>query len=187
MIFLLAQDPGTSGMLAGMKSPVSFFLGMVFLAQAGFGQEAAPITGPSPEAPPEEAGRGPMLDPGGEPALTATVVDVVPTIISSNLARSRQFFTGMLGFHVLQAESSGYMAFGRDAVRVGVASNPSMTPANRGTVYFNVSGIDVFHDELRDRGVKMSKPLATQPSKMREFTVLDPDNNTLIFGEYTGR
>jgi predicted enzyme related to lactoylglutathione lyase len=185
-IFLLARDPVSSGMLKAMKSPVIFLLGMVVLGQAGFGQDPRPVPSPDPEASPEAA-RGPMLEAGGEPTLTATVIDVVPTIISSNLPRTRQFFTGMLGFQILQAEAGGYMAFGRDAVRVGVAANPSMTPANRGTVYFTVSGIDVFHDELQSRGVKMSKPIETKSSKMREFTVLDPDNNTLIFGEYTGR
>lgn len=134
-----------------------------------------------------EAVDGLVLESGVVPKIEARFVGVVPTLVSGNLSRTREFYTRTLGFDVVLSEGKNYIAFGRDTIRIGLALNPSMTPANRSSVYINVSGIDALYDELKKRGVKMTKDIATQPSKMREFTVLDPDNNSLMFGEYLGR
>ncbi len=43
-----------------------------------------------------------------------------------------------------------------------------------------------YYKKLMEKGVKPTTPLRTQPSKMREFSVTDPDGFTLISGDYTG-
>jgi len=51
----------------------------------------------------------------------------------------------------------------------------------------NVVGVDALHAELAPTGViHPNGPLANQPWGYREFTVLDPSGNAIVFGERLG-
>jgi catechol-2,3-dioxygenase len=136
---------------------------------------------------PAERVAGPVLEDGGSPVLTPQLVGVVPTLSVSEIGRARNFYTQRLGFVPVVTSGSTYLAVGRDAAQIGLARVPKRTEAHRGSCYFQVSGVDALYEEFLQKGVKMEKALATQPSKMREFTLKDPDGNTLMFGEYVGR
>ena len=134
-----------------------------------------------------EEATGPVLESGSTPVITPQLVGVVPTLTVSDLGRARSFYSDRLGFSPVVTSGSTYVAVGRDAAQIGLALVPKRTDAHRGSCYFQVSGVDALYEEFLKKGVKMEKALETQPSRMREFTVKDPDGNTLMFGEYIGR
>ncbi len=56
---------------------------------------------------------------------------------------------------------------------------------NYGQVYIRVKNIDELYKSMLAGGVKIhpNGPLQTKPWKQKEFSLLDPDNNLLTFGE----
>lgn len=119
------------------------------------------------------------------PATKPEMVDLIPSFAIGNTERSVAFYE-KLGFAVV-LKSGAYTAMGRDAVQIGLFNTRSTAQAKPGSVYIQISRVDDFYKEVRARGLKITSDLKTQPSKMREFSVTDPDNNTIVFGEYAGR
>lgn len=68
----------------------------------------------------------------------------------------------------------------RDAISVSLSSNPS-SPA-MGNVFVQLKGVDGYYADLRSRGVKLGT-LASRDYGMRDFLVVDPWGNRLVFGE----
>lgn len=118
------------------------------------------------------------------PVTKPEMLDLIPSFAVGNADRSVAFYE-KLGF-VVVLKSGAYTAVGRDTVQIGLFNTRSTAQAKPGSVYIQVSRVDDFYNEVKARGLKITSDLRTQPSKMREFSVTDPDNNTLVFGEYTG-
>lgn len=51
-----------------------------------------------------------------------------------------------------------------------------------GNVYVQMAGVEPYYSRLRDAGVEVG-PLAERPYGMRDFLVVDPCGNRLVFGE----
>jgi hypothetical protein len=56
--------------------------------------------------------------------------------------------------------------------------------AGTGEAYIEVGGIDDYHEELVTRGVPLGD-LADRPYGMRDFAVIDPSGNRILFGQAT--
>ena len=128
-----------------------------------------------------------VTDPTTAPTTAAVkpeMVDLIPSFAVGKAERSIAFYE-KLGF-VVVLKSGDYTAVGRDAVQIGLFQTRSTAQAKPGSVYIQISQVDEFYREVKSQGVKITRDLRTQPSKMREFSVTDPDNNTLVFGEYAG-
>ena len=56
---------------------------------------------------------------------------------------------------------------------------------NYGQVYIRTDNIDAFYQWLLDNktAIHPNGPLQLKPWKQKEFSLLDPDNNLLTFGE----
>lgn len=140
---------------------------------------------PTPTTPPPGI---PDLGPAGdvvEPVIRPELLRLVPTLLVSDLQRASNFYTQSLGFKI-ELATANYVAVGRDGVQIGLALDKSRSSGARMSCYINVNGVDALHRELSERKVPLAREISTQPSKMREFMVLDPDKNTIIFGEYVG-
>ncbi|GAB4169498.1 MAG: hypothetical protein Fur0032_08050 [Terrimicrobiaceae bacterium] len=183
---------GDGGLISGMRR--IWLTGFGFLALAVVTRSAAQITF-------EDGGAGgPGLSPSAEtsaspsptatplaPVIEARLVGIVPTLTVENLTRAKDFYTRKLGFQLFLTSGSDYASVARDTIQLGLAEVKTRTAAQRGSCYFLVSGIDQFFDEIKKRGVAIEKTIETKPSKMREFAILDPDGNTLMFGEFMGQ
>ena len=57
---------------------------------------------------------------------------------------------------------------------------------NYGQVYFRTDTIDTLYQRFIDDGVTIhpNGSLAQKPWGVREFSILDPDNNLITFGQY---
>lgn len=120
------------------------------------------------------------------PQAKSEMQDLIPTLVIKDMRKAVDFYTGKLGFAVALESGGNYTAVARDFVQFGLVQDKNAPKGRSGSCYIKMASVDVFYDELMKRGVKLTSELKTQPSKMREFSVTDPDGNVLIFGEYTG-
>ncbi|MFZ4599789.1 MAG: VOC family protein [Terrimicrobiaceae bacterium] len=113
------------------------------------------------------------------------LIELVPSFAVMSLQRSADFYVNKLGFTVV-LQSGNYGAVGRDTVQIGLVQDKNAMRGYKPSSYIRMVRIDDYYKQLKDRGVKMTTELVTRPSKMREFSVTDPDGFILVFGEYTG-
>lgn len=127
----------------------------------------------------------------------------VPVLPVRSIAASTAFYAGTLGFEVLHADD-GYAVLRRDGVglnlwaaadeawrgRTGgppVVSGAESFLAGTASCRVGVDGIDDLHAACAAAGiVHPNGPLAGTPWGTREFTVLDPDRNAVVFVEPAG-
>jgi predicted enzyme related to lactoylglutathione lyase len=113
------------------------------------------------------------------------LVDLIPTLAVSSLKQAVEFYVSKLGFE-LQLQSGNYVAVERDSVKIGFVYDKSAVKAYRPSFYIQMVRIDEYYKQVKATGVKLTAELKTSSSNMREFSLMDPDGYTLIFGEYMG-
>ena len=100
---------------------------------------------------------------------------------------TREFYSKRLGFTVVgSADFDGYLMMERDQIQLHFFEFKELNPAeNYGQVYIRTENIDTFYASLVERGTPIhpNGPLEIKPWGQKEFSVLDPDNNLLTFGE----
>ena len=126
-----------------------------------------------------------------QPVLTQPappqLMDLIPTFPVSNMDQALNYYTKSLGFFLVLQSGNNYAAVGRDFVQIGLGlRGGGSTKGPKSSVYINMNNVESLYKELKGRGVKMSSELKTQPSKMKEFAITDPDGNIITFGEYVG-
>jgi len=121
------------------------------------------------------------------PQQKSEMIDLIPTLLVADMRRSEAFYNDKLGFSIV-LQNGNYSSVGRDYVQIGLVQDRSIAknPQRRGSFYIKISEIDSYYKEVKDRGVKITTELQLKPSKMKEFSVTDPDLNVIVFGEYTG-
>jgi len=155
------------------------FMLTIIAVSPRLGAQEIPIPTTTPNAPSVQNG---LITPSVQPQL----MDIIPTYPVENMQRSLDFYTNKLGFAIVLQSGGTYSAVGLDMVQIGLALSKGAAKGPKSSSYVNMGNIDIYYNALVSRGVKMARELKTQPSKMREFAVVDPDGNTLTFGEYTG-
>lgn len=120
------------------------------------------------------------------PMIRPEMLELIPTFLVRDMDKALAFYTGKLGFGIILKSGNTYTAIARDFAQIGLAQERKIPKGQFSSSYIKMTLVDAYYDELKARGVKITSPLKTQPSKMREFSVTDPDGNVLIFGEYTG-
>ena len=119
------------------------------------------------------------------PVVQPEMMSLVPAFPVANMPRAVDFYT-RLGFSVILQGGPSYTSMGRDLVQIGLALDTSKQRVNHASAYVNMTVIDEYYRAVKTGGAKITTELKTQPSNMREFSVTDPDGNTLIFGQYMG-
>lgn len=107
---------------------------------------------------------------------------ISPFFAVSDVAAALTFYCESLGFDL------GWK-WGEPLTHANVCSGPisislsldSSTEAV-GNVYVQMAGVEPYYSRLRDAGVEVG-PLAERPYGMRDFLVVDPWGNRLVFGE----
>jgi catechol 2,3-dioxygenase-like lactoylglutathione lyase family enzyme len=115
---------------------------------------------------------------------------VHPKLPMRNKGLTKRYYMDQLGFRPIGSEDfEGYLMLVRDQTEIHFFEFRELDPAqNYGQVYIRVSGIDLLYRDLQERGVAIhpNGQLALKPWGQREFSLLDPDNNLLTFGEAAG-
>lgn len=109
-----------------------------------------------------------------------------PKLPMRNKATTLAYYT-QLGFsNIGQHDYPGYLILQKDAIELHFFEHPTLIPAeNDGQVYIRCSGIESLYQQWLSESVAIhpNGALTMKPWGQKEFSLLDPDNNLLTFGE----
>lgn len=114
------------------------------------------------------------------------LTDIHPKLPMRNKAITKDFYQ-RLGFQNLgSTDYDGYLMVIKDRIQLHFFEFKELDPAeNYGQVYIRMDDIDALYQDLLDMGqaIHPAGHLQTKPWGQREFSMLDPDNNLLTFGQ----
>ncbi|MDE3251897.1 MAG: VOC family protein [Bacteroidota bacterium] len=101
--------------------------------------------------------------------------------------KTRDFYINQLGFQEFgSADYAGYLMVEKDAVQIHFFSFADLDPEwNDGQVYIRTNDIEKLYAYFIEKNVPIhpNGKLETKPWGQKEFSLLDPDNNLLTFGQ----
>jgi len=103
---------------------------------------------------------------------------------NKNLTKAYYFKLGFKEFG--NADYDGYLMLEKDQIQIHFFEFKDLDPKeNYGQVYIRTANIDNFYQTLLDSKVRIHPNgfLENKPWGQKEFSILDPDNNLLTFGE----
>jgi catechol 2,3-dioxygenase-like lactoylglutathione lyase family enzyme len=110
-----------------------------------------------------------------------------PKLPMRNKRVTKDFYLNQLGFQeVGQTDFADYLMVQKDTVEIHFFAFNDLDPAeNYGQVYIRTDAIDLLYQSLLDRNVSIHPAghLQVKPWEQKEFSVLDPNNNLLTFGQ----
>ncbi len=110
-----------------------------------------------------------------------------PKLPMRNKAVTKAYYTSQLGFtQVGGGDYDDYLMVHKDDIEIHFFSFPVLDPKeNYGQVYIRTNDIEALYQSMMTNGVAIhpNGDLQTKPWGQREFSLLDPDNNLLTFGQ----
>ncbi|MDG3583082.1 bleomycin resistance protein [Galbibacter pacificus] len=115
------------------------------------------------------------------------LTDIHPKLPMRDKVVTREFYINRLGFKEFgNVDFEGYLMLERDRIQIHFFKFKELDPKeNYGQVYIRTSNIDEFYKLLLmgKTEIHPNGKLENKPWGQREFSVLDPDNNLLTFGQ----
>lgn len=107
-----------------------------------------------------------------------------PKLPMRDKAVTRDFYINQLGFEEFgSADFDGYLMVQKDNIQIHFFEFKELNPKeNYGQVYIRTADIDAFFQLAKAKNIN-ADALEHKPWMQREFSILDPDNNLLTFGE----
>ncbi len=100
---------------------------------------------------------------------------------------TQQFYLEKLSFHQPGSQNyPDYLMIARDGIEIHFFEFRDLDPKeNYGQIYIRTDDIDGLYQSLLDGKVAIHPAghLQMKPWGLKEFSILDPDNNLLTFGE----
>ena len=112
----------------------------------------------------------------------------VPVLKVSDMQKSVQFYTGVLGFSVAwRAANDGggencMLRAGAADLLLSTGSHIGDRPQFTGTLYFHMAGVQGFFERVKNQA-EVVWPLEAMDYGQREFGIRDGDGYTLAFAE----
>ncbi|MET6989297.1 bleomycin resistance protein [Sediminicola arcticus] len=115
------------------------------------------------------------------------LTDIHPKLPMRNKNVTREFYVIKLGFTEFgSSDYDGYLMLQKDNIQIHFFRFEELDPKeNYGQVYIRTDHIDQFYQLIiaNKTSIHPNGPLETKPWGQKEFSVLDPDNNLLTFGQ----
>lgn len=114
------------------------------------------------------------------------LTDINPKLPMRNKAVTRDFYMNKLDFQQFGADYEGYLMVQKDDIQIHFFEFKELDPKeNYGQVYIRTDEIDKLYQAMLDKklSVHPAGHLEIKPWKQKEFSMLDPDNNLLTFGQ----
>jgi hypothetical protein len=111
--------------------------------------------------------------------------DIIPKLPMRNKSLTKEFYLNKLSFELI-SDYGDYILFKKDQIEIHFFEFKSLDPLeNYGQVYIRVIDIDILYKSLLDKSIAIhpNGHLEVKPWRQKEFSLLDPDNNLLTFGE----
>lgn len=113
--------------------------------------------------------------------------EINPKLPMRDKAITKDFYLNKLGFEEIgTVDFEGYLMIQKDKVQIHFFEFKQIDPeGNYGQVYIRTSEIDKLYHSFMDKKINIhpAGELQTKAWGQKEFSVLDPDNNLLTFGQ----
>jgi len=109
----------------------------------------------------------------------------IPKLPMRNKAATIDYYINQLGFQEF-GNYDHYLMVGKDAIEIHFFEFKTLDPkVNYGQVYIRTSDIEGLFQSFLNKEVAIhpNGHLQTKPWGQKEFALLDPDHNLLIFGQ----
>ncbi len=112
------------------------------------------------------------------------LTSINPKLPMRNKAATRHFYINQLGFHEFgSADYDGYLMVEKENIQIHFFEFKELDPKeNYGQVYIRTNDIESWYRYIKDKNIN-STSLEQKPWGQMEFSVWDPDNNLLTFGQ----
>lgn len=113
------------------------------------------------------------------------LTDINPKLPMRDSVRTKDFYLNNLGFKEL-GDYGNYLIVKKDNVEIHFFEFKELDPKeNYGQVYMRTDDIDQLYQSFLDNKIRIhpNGALQTKPWGQKEFSLLDPDNNLLTFGQ----
>lgn len=113
------------------------------------------------------------------------LIDISPKLPMRNKAATRHYYINQLGFQEI-GDFEGYLMVQRDTIEIHFFEFKELDPKeNYGQVYIRTNDIDGLYKSMLEHKTKIhpNGKLQTKTWGQKEFSLLDPDNNLLTFGQ----
>lgn len=115
------------------------------------------------------------------------LIAINPKLPMRDKAITKDFYLNKLQFQEFgNADFEGYLMLQKDHIQIHFFAFKDIDPKeNYGQVYIRTDDIDQLYQSFLDRQVSIhqSGQLQIKPWGQKEFSILDPDNNLLTFGQ----
>lgn len=109
-----------------------------------------------------------------------------PKLPMRDKAATLECYVHQLGFEVVGGDYEDYLMVRKDQVEIHFFKFSELDPKeNYGQVYIRTDDIETWYRLVKSNNVKTTL-LEEKAWGQREFSILDPDNNLLTFGEALG-
>ncbi|WP_436516088.1 bleomycin resistance protein [Ekhidna sp. To15] len=108
-----------------------------------------------------------------------------PKLPMRNKSTTRHYYLNQLGFQEI-GDYEGYLMVEKDEIEIHFFEFKELDPKeNYGMVYIRTRDIDGLYKSLHANKTEIhpNGKLETKPWGQKEFSILDPDNNLLTFGQ----
>jgi len=113
------------------------------------------------------------------------LTEIHPKLPMRNKSISRDFYVKRLGFKEL-GDYDGYLMVRRDAIEIHFFEFKELNPLeNYGMIYIRTDDINGLYNAMLKNEIDIhpNAPLERKPWGQKEFSILDPDNNLITFGQ----
>jgi hypothetical protein len=110
---------------------------------------------------------------------------IIPKLPMRDKTLTKEFYLDQLSF-VLISDYGDYILLKKDEIEIHFFEFKTLNPhENYGQVYIRVTEIEYEYKLLIDKSVAIhpNGKLEIKPWRQKEFSLLDPDNNLLTFGQ----
>ena len=114
------------------------------------------------------------------------LTEINPKLPMRDKARTKEFYIDQLDFQQFGNDYEEYLMVQKDNVQIHFFEFKELDPKeNYGQVYIRTNDIDKLYQSIVDKKISIHPAgnLQTKPWRQREFSLLDPDNNLLTFGQ----
>ncbi len=108
-----------------------------------------------------------------------------PKLPMRHKATTKTYYINLLGFEEI-GNYEGYLMVKKDDIEIHFFEHKTLNPkTNYGQVYIRTNTIEALYISMLDANIKIhpNGALQTKPWGQKEFSLLDPDQNLLTFGQ----
>lgn len=115
------------------------------------------------------------------------LVEINPKLPMRNKAVTKDYYINKMGFKVFgNTDFDGYLMIQKDNIQIHFFEYKELKPEeNYGQIYIRTNTIDALYKSFLEKDISIhpNGNLQTKPWGQKEFSLLDPDNNLITFGQ----